>query len=84
MTNKNGDDHDCSNHVAGNYRPSTAVPPPSPGLFAQLIQSREAQARLQVLSHLMSQSDERLVRLGFSAQDVRDLRDGNLRLPVAR
>jgi hypothetical protein len=32
----------------------------------------------------MSQSDERLVRLGFSAQDVRDLRDGNLRLPVAR
>jgi hypothetical protein len=64
--------------------PSTAVPPPSPGLFAQLIQSREAQARLQVLSHLMSQSDERLVRLGFSAQDVRDLRDGNLRLPVAR
>jgi hypothetical protein len=66
-----------------NIAPSTAVAPTSPDFFARLIQSREARANFQVLSYLTSQSDGRLLRLGFSAQDVCDLRDGKLRLRVA-
>jgi hypothetical protein len=66
-----------------NIAPSAAVAPTSPDFLALLFQSREARAHLQVLSYLTSQSDERLLRLGFSAQDVCDLREGKLRLRVA-
>jgi hypothetical protein len=66
-----------------NIAPSAAVAPTSPDFFTRLTRSREARAHLQVLSYLMSQSDERLLRLGFSARDVCDLREGKLRLRVA-
>ena len=68
----------------GNIAPSAAAPPASPGLFARLNHQREMRARREVASYLMAQSDERLTGLGFSAEDIGDLREGNLRLPVAR
>ena len=68
----------------GNIAPSAAASPASPGLFARLVHQRGMRARREVLSYLMSQSDERLAGLGFSADDIRDLRAGNLRIPVAR
>jgi hypothetical protein len=68
----------------GNIAPSAAASPASPGLFARLIHQREMRARREVASYLKSQSDERLAALGFSADDIRDLREGNLRMPVAR
>ena len=67
-----------------NIAPSAAVAPPSPGFFTQLIRSREVRANLRVMSYLMWQSDERLATLGFSVDDIRDLREGKQRFPVAR
>ena len=68
----------------GNSAPSAAPSPTSPGLFARLVHQREMRARREVASYLMTQSDERLAGLGFGPDDIRDLREGNLRLPVAR
>jgi hypothetical protein len=67
-----------------NIAPSAAVAPPSPGFFTRLIRSREARANLQVMSYLMGQSDGRLATLGFSADDICDLREGKQRFPGAR
>ena len=67
----------------GNVAPSAAAAPPSPGPFARLLQAREMRARRETLSYLTSQSDARLADLGFSADDIHDLRAGNLRIPVA-
>ena len=68
----------------GNIAPSAAAAPASPGLFARLIQGRETRARREIVSYLMSQSDDRLAGLGFSSDDIRALREGNLRVSVAR
>jgi hypothetical protein len=68
----------------GNIAPSAAAPPASPGLFARLIEGREMRARREIVSYLMSQSDDRLAGFGFSTDDIHDLREGNLRSPVAR
>jgi len=54
-----------------------------PGLFARLLQAREMRARREVLSYLASQSDARLADLGFGADDIHDLRAGNVRIPAA-
>jgi hypothetical protein len=67
----------------GNIAPSVAATPASPGLFARLIAGREMRARRAAVSYLMSQSNERLAGLGFSAEHIRDLREGNLRIAVA-
>ena len=58
----------------GNVAPSAAAAPPSQGLFARLLQARELRARRETLSYLASLSDARLAALGFSADDIRDLR----------
>lgn len=68
----------------GNMAPSAAAAPASPSLFARLIQAREMRARREIVSYLMSQSDDRLAGLGFSSDDIHDLREGNLAVPVAR
>ena len=67
----------------GNIAPSASAAPASPGLFARLLQGREMRARRETLSYLTSLSDARLADFGFSADDIHDLRDGNLRIPVA-
>lgn len=67
-----------------NSAPSVAAAPPSSGLFGRLIQAREMRARREVVAYLASQSDARLAGLGFSAGDVRDLRQGDLHAPAAR
>ena len=69
----------------GNITPSAAASPPtSPGLFARLVHQREVRARREIVSYLMSQSDDRLAGLGFSSDDIHALREGNLRVSVAR
>jgi hypothetical protein len=66
----------------GNIAPSASAAPASPpGLFARLSQAREMRARRETLAYLMSQSDDRLAGLGFSPDDIRDLRQGNRRSP---
>jgi len=67
----------------GNIAPSAAAAPPSPGLFARLTQGREMSARREVLSYLMSLNDDRLASIGFSSDDIHDLREGKLRTPLA-
>jgi hypothetical protein len=70
-------------HIAA--PPSTAAAAPAkPGLFARLVRGREMRARREVLSYLASHDDERLAILGFSADDIIELRKGNLRIGVAR
>jgi hypothetical protein len=68
----------------GNSEPAIAAAPPSLGLLARLIESRQTRARREVMSYLTSQSDDRLAGLGFSARDIHDLREGNLRIPAER
>lgn len=49
--------------------------------FATFMRSREAAAERRIVRHLKSQTDDRLIRLGFSADDIATLRAGNLRFP---
>jgi hypothetical protein len=60
---------------------SAAQPKPKPSLLQRLIAAREEQVSRQVLSYLASMDDQRLAALGFTAEDVGDLRKGELRLP---
>ena len=50
--------------------------------FSAFMRHREAAAERRIVHHLRSQTDARLMRLGFSAGDIAALRAGKLQLPV--
>ena len=52
-----------------------------PGFWSRFIARRQAQANRTVCAHLAVLSDAHLTGLGFSADDIRALRAGELRLP---
>ena len=52
-----------------------------PGFWSRFIARRQAQANRTVCAHLAVMGDNRLTELGFSADDLRALRAGELRLP---
>lgn len=52
-----------------------------PGFWSRFVARRQAQANRTVCAHLAAMGDERLTELGFSADDIRALRTGELRLP---
>jgi len=56
-------------------------PKPKPGLFQRLIAAREDQAKRRVLGYLTAMDDRQLTSLGFAAEDIQALRNGELRLP---
>jgi uncharacterized protein YjiS (DUF1127 family) len=58
-----------------------SIATPQPGLLARLIESQDERARRHTLSFLAARTDQRLKDLGFSADDIRALRNGELRLP---
>jgi hypothetical protein len=61
---------------------SAAQPKPKRlGLVQRLIQVREDQAKRRVLGYLTPMDDQRLTSLGFTAEDIEALRQGELRLP---
>jgi hypothetical protein len=56
---------------------------PKPGLsfVTRLLAAREDQAKRRVLGYLAAMDNARLAGLGFTADDIRALRAGELRLP---
>ena len=52
-----------------------------PGFWSRFIELRQAQANRAICAHLAAMGDEHLTELGFSADDIRALRAGELRLP---
>ena len=60
---------------------SAAQPKPKPSLLQRLIAAREEQVNRQVLHYLASMDDQRLTALGFAAEDIQALRNGELKLP---
>lgn len=61
---------------------SAAQPKPKRiGLVQRLIQAREDQAKRRVLGYLNAMDDQQLTSLGFTAEDIEALRQGELRLP---
>lgn len=67
--------------------PISAAPPTAangarkPGILARLLRARAEASERRTLTHLASQSDERLDAMGFSRDDIDALRKGELRLP---
>jgi hypothetical protein len=49
---------------------------PIADFFKRLIAAREAQGKRHVANYLASCSNERLMQLGLSAEDIRDVRTG--------
>ena len=61
---------------------SAAQPKPKRlGLIQRLIEAREVQAKRRVLGYLTAMDDQQLTGLGFTAEDIEALRQGELRLP---
>lgn len=60
---------------------SAAEPKPKVSLVGRLIAAREEQAKRRVLGYLASMDGERLKDLGFTAEDIQALRNGELRSP---
>ncbi len=61
---------------------ASAVEPKSgTSLVKRLLAAREDQARRRVLSYLAAMDDARLAGFGFTPDDIRTLRAGELRLP---
>jgi hypothetical protein len=48
------------------------------GLFQRLITARESEAIRRIQTYLATQSDRRLMDLGYSAEDIKTLRQGRL------
>ena len=59
-----------------------ANPSPSTSLFTRLIRARGTSANRRVAAYLASQSDERLVALGFDADAIASIRAGKLPIPA--
>jgi uncharacterized protein YjiS (DUF1127 family) len=51
------------------------------GFWSRFIESRQARANRHVCAHLVAMGDERLTELGFSKDDIRALRAGQIRRP---
>ena len=52
-----------------------------PGFWSRFIEPRQARANRAICAHFSAMGDEHLTELGFSADDIRALRAGELRLP---
>ena len=59
---------------------------PKPGLsfVTRLLAAREDQAKQRVLGHLAAMDNSRLAGLGFTANDIRALRAGELRIAAGK
>lgn len=60
---------------------SAVEPKPGSSLVQRLLAAREDQAKRRVVSYLAAMDDARLAGLGFTPDDVKALRAGELRLP---
>lgn len=61
---------------------SAAARKPKPSLWRRLIAAREEQAKRRAVTYLAWMDDERLESLGFTAENIRALRNGRLGLPI--
>jgi len=57
-------------------------PSAKPSLFQRLIQARENEALRHIQQFLNWQSDERLQNLGYTAEDIAAIRQGQLAMPA--
>lgn len=69
--------------LAGEFAPA-ATSEAKPGFWSRLIEARQAQANRVASVHLAAKGDARLTALGYSKDDIRALRAGELRLPSTR
>ncbi len=54
---------------------------PKPTLFQRLVKARQKDAMRRIHTFLITQSDERLEDLGYTSEDIADLRQGKIRMP---
>ncbi len=52
-----------------------------PSLFGRLVKAREKEAMRRIHTFLITQSDARLQDLGYTAEEIAELRAGRIRMP---
>jgi hypothetical protein len=66
---------------AGGVIASSVQSRPGQSFFQRLIAARENEAKRRVVGYLAAMDDARLEGIGFTADDIKALRSGQMRLP---
>jgi hypothetical protein len=69
--------------LAGDSAPAENIEAKA-GFWSRLIAVRQAQANRMVRAHLLAMGAARLAELGFTENDIRALRAGDLKLPSGK